>query len=259
MPAKSLFDLTGRTAIVTGSTRGIGRAIAEQLAAAGAAVTISGRKAEPCAEVAAAINSAGGRAIGVPCHIGDRAQLQTLVAETRAQLGPVDILVCNAASNPYYGPITGISDDAFDRIMHNNVRSSLQLAAMVLPEMAERGGGSMIIIGSVAGLRGSPNIGTYGISKAADFQLARNLAQEWGQRNVRVNCIAPGLVKTDFAKALWDNPDIQAETVRTTALKRIGEPDDIAGAAVFLASDAARYVTGAVLVVDGGLTTTGVM
>jgi NAD(P)-dependent dehydrogenase (short-subunit alcohol dehydrogenase family) len=253
----NLFDLTGKTAIITGSSRGIGRAIAEQLAAHGAKVVISSRKAGPCEEVAAAIAKTGGTAISIPCHVGDKAQLEALVARTGQAFGPVDILVCNAAVNPYYGPLTDIPDEAYDRTMNTNVRSSLWLAKLVLPEMAARKDGVIILVSSIAGIRGSANLGTYAISKAADLQLARNLAVEWGKHNVRINCIVPGLVKTDFARALWENKELLEENLRTTPLRRIGDPIDIAGAAVFLASAAGSFVTGQSIVADGGVTIAG--
>jgi NAD(P)-dependent dehydrogenase (short-subunit alcohol dehydrogenase family) len=253
----NLFDLTGKTAIVTGSSRGIGRAIAEQMAAAGARVVISSRKPGPCEEVAAEIVRSGGKAVSIPCHIGDKAQLEALVQRTRDTFGRVDILVCNAAVNPYYGPLTDITDEAYDRTMNSNVRSSLWLAKLVLPEMAARKDGVMLIVSSIAGLRGSTMLGAYAISKAADLQLCRNLAVEWGRHNIRINCIVPGLVKTDFARALWENEELLRETLKTTPLGRIGDPIDIAGAAVFLASAAGKFVTGQAFVIDGGVTIAG--
>lgn len=250
-----LFDLKDKCAIVTGSSRGIGRAIAEALAAHGAGVVISSRKQEACEAVANAIRAQGGKAAAIAASIADKAQLEHLVTETRRQFGRIDVLVCNAASNPYYGPLSGLSDEAFDKIMHNNVRSSIWLANLVLPEMAQRRDGAMIIVSSIGALKGSATLGMYGMSKAADVQLARNLALEWGKHNVRVNCIAPGLVKTDFAKALWDNPALLRETEARTPLGRIGEPEDIAGIAVMLASRAGAWLTGQTIVVDGGVTT----
>jgi len=252
-----LFDLTGKTAIVTGSSRGIGRAIAEQMAAAGAKVVISSRKPAPCEEVVAAITATGGKAIGIPAHIGDFAQLEALVKRTREAFGPIDIMVCNAAVNPYYGPLAEIPDEAYDRTMNSNVRSNLWLAKLLLPEMAHRKDGVFLIVSSIAGLRGSPMLGAYAISKAADMQLCRNLAVEWGPHNIRINCIVPGLVKTDFARALWENKDLLEQTLRSTPLRRIGDPIDIAGAAVFLASAAGNFVTGQSIVVDGGVTIAG--
>lgn len=253
----STFDLSGRGAIVTGSSRGIGRAIANALAAHGANVVISSRKQPACDEVAAEINSRnGGRATAIPANIGSRTDIERLVDEGRAALGSIDILVCNAASNPYYGPMAGISDEQFEKILRCNLLSSNWLATLVSPMMADRGGGSIILVSSMGGFRGSSVIGAYNISKAADFQLARNLAVEYGPHAVRVNCIAPGLIRTDFARALWEDEDNLASALSGTPLGRIGEPEDLAGAAIFLASDASRYVTGQIIVVDGGATIT---
>ena len=252
--SKSLFDLSDKVAIVTGSTKGIGRAIAESLARAGAKVVISSRKPDKCEEVAAHIRSEGREAAAIACHIGKREDVERLVSETKNKYGQIDILVCNAAVNPYYGPMAGLTDDAFTKVVDSNVRSNIWLCNLVLPGMAERKDGSVIIVSSIGGLRGSLNLGIYAISKAADFQLARNLAVEWGPRNIRVNCIAPGLVRTDFARALWENPEALAKTEAATPLRRIGEPEDIAGAAVYLASPASRWVTGQVIVIDGGVT-----
>jgi NAD(P)-dependent dehydrogenase (short-subunit alcohol dehydrogenase family) len=222
----------------------------------GAKVVISSRKAGPCEEVANAINAkhGAGTAIVVPANISAKEDLQRLVDETRRQLGRIDVLVCNAASNPYYGPMAGISDDAFGKILTNNIVANNWLISMVVPEMIERRDGSVIIVSSIGGLRGTPVIGAYNISKAADFQLARNLAHEYGKHGIRVNCIAPGLIKTDFAKALWDNPETLKRSTETVPLRRIGEPDEIAGAAVFLASAAGTFMTGQAVVVDGGAT-----
>lgn len=248
------FDLTGRVAIVTGSSRGIGRATAELFGSLGAKVVVSSRSTEACEPVAEAIRAAGGEAHVVACNISRRHEVEALVAGTRDRFGPADILVCNAAVNPYYGPMAGISDEAFDKIMGSNVRSNLWLCNLAIPEMAARGGGSVVIVSSIAGLRGSEVIGAYGISKAADFALARNLALEWGPQGVRVNCIAPGLVKTDFAKALWDDEAALARRNAGTPLRRIGEPHEIAPVAAFLASQAASFITGQVIVADGGVT-----
>jgi NAD(P)-dependent dehydrogenase (short-subunit alcohol dehydrogenase family) len=251
----SMFDLTGKVAIITGSSRGIGRAIAAAMADQGAKVVISSRKAEACAEAADAINARHpGAAIVVPANISSKEALQNLVDETKRKWGRVDVLVCNAASNPYYGPMGGISDEQFRKILENNVIANHWLIQMVAPEMIERRDGSIIIVSSIGGLKGSPVIGAYNISKAADFQLARNLAQEFGPHQVRVNCIAPGLIRTDFARALWENPQTLKMVTSMTPMQRIGEPEEIAGAAVFLASKASTFMTGQAIVVDGGST-----
>jgi NAD(P)-dependent dehydrogenase (short-subunit alcohol dehydrogenase family) len=250
-----LFDLTGKVAVITGSSRGIGRAIAERMAEHGAKVVISSRKAGPCEEVAAGINAQyPGHAAVVPANISSKDDLQRLVDESKAAFGKIDILVCNAASNPYFGPMSGLSDDAFRKILDNNIVSNHWLIHMVAPEMKERKDGAIIIVSSIGGLRGSGVLGAYAISKAADMQLARNLAQELSPSNIRVNCIAPGLVKTDFARALWDTPAAEQRSSVGTPLRRLGEPDDIAGAAVFLAAKSGAWMTGQTIVVDGGST-----
>ncbi len=249
-----LFDLTGKVAVITGSSRGIGRAIAERMAEHGAKVVISSRKLAPCQEVAAAINARHpGAAIAVAASISSKEDLERLVAEARAAFGHIDILVCNAASNPHYGPMLEVSDEAFRKTMDNNILSNLWLVKMVAPEMTERRDGAIIIVSSIGGLRASVEIGTYNVSKAADFQLVRNLAHELGPHNIRVNCIAPGLVKTDFARALWEGP-MGPLRVEATPLRRLGEPDDLAGAAIYLASRAGAWTTGQTIVVDGGVT-----
>ena len=251
-----LFDLTGKVAIVTGSSRGIGRASVEALAQHGARVVISSRKQDACQAVAAAINEWHGeeRAISIAASISDKGALERLVAQTRASWGQVDVLVCNAASNPYYGPLTRIADEQFRKIMDNNVLSTHWLIQLVAPEMRTRGDGSIVIISSIGGLRGSPVIGAYNVSKAADLQLARNYAVEFGPDNVRVNSIAPGLIRTDFARALWEDPERIRAANESVPLRRIGEADEIAGAVVFLASPASRFMTGQVMVIDGGAT-----
>ncbi len=252
----ALFDLSGKVAVVTGSSRGIGKAIAEALADHGAKVVISSRKQDTCEEVAAAINAkhGEGRAVAIAASISDKAALENLVAQTMAAFGRIDVLVCNAASNPYYGPMAGISDDQFRKILDNNVIANHWLVQLAAPQMLAREEGSIIIVSSIGGLTGSTVIGAYNISKAADFQLARNLAAEFGPQGVRVNCIAPGLVRTDFAKALWENPDTLKAVTKTTPLRRIGEPHEIAGAAVFLAAQASAFMTGQAIIIDGGST-----
>jgi NAD(P)-dependent dehydrogenase (short-subunit alcohol dehydrogenase family) len=254
----SLFDLSGKVVVVTGSSRGIGRAIVERMAEHGAKVVVSSRKAEACQEVADAINAkfGNGRAVAIPANISLKEQLTHLVEETMRVFGQVDVLVCNAASNPHYGPLHTITDDQFSKTLSNNIISNHWLINLVAPQMIARKDGSIIIVSSVGGLRGSPIIGAYCISKAADFQLARNLAVEFGPSNVRINCIAPGLIRTDFARALWENPDNLKRSTSRTPLGRIGEPDEIAGAAILLASRAGNFMTGQTIVVDGGNTIT---
>ncbi|MBU6443234.1 MAG: glucose 1-dehydrogenase [Alphaproteobacteria bacterium] len=251
-----LFDLSGKVALVTGSTKGIGEAIVRRMAEHGAKVVVSSRKADACEKVAAEINQARGALVAAPiaANINYKEQLQMLVAKTREAWGKIDILVCNAALNPYYGPQMEIPDDVFDKVMAANIRSNHWLSQLVLPEMVERKDGAIIIVSSIGGLRGSPVIGAYCISKAADMQLARNIAVEYGPHNIRANCIAPGLVRTDFARALWENPDTYKATTSRAPLRRIGEPDEIAGAAIFLASRAGSFTTGQTLVCDGGVT-----
>ncbi len=252
-----LFDLTGKVAVITGSTRGIGRGIAEQFARRGASVVISSRKADVCEEVRDAIVSTGGSATAIPCNISDKAQLAALVDGTVTAYGGIDIVVCNAAVNPYFGPLANITDDQYDKIMNSNVRSNLWLCNMALPHVAARGGGACIIISSIAGLKGSRLLGAYGLSKAADFQLARNLAVEWGPKNVRVNAIAPGVIKTDFAKALYEDPKMEAFVTKQYPIGRLGVVDDVSGIAVMLASRAGAFISGQGIVVDGGTTIGG--
>jgi len=252
----SLFDLTGKVAVITGSSRGIGKAIAEAMADAGAKVTISSRKPGPCQEVADEINAkhGDGTAIAVPANISSKEELEAMVDATNKAFGKIDIVCCNAAANPYYGPMEGISDEQFEKVLQNNIISNHWLIQMCVPQMRERKDGAIILVSSIGGLRGSPIIGAYNISKAADFQLARNLATEYGKDNIRVNCIAPGLIRTDFARALWENPDNLKRSLAGTPMARIGEPEEIAGAAVYLASKAGAYMTGQMMVVDGGAT-----
>ncbi len=252
----ALFDLTGKVAVITGSSKGIGKAIAAAMAAHGARVTISSRKADACEAVAAEINAScadgPGAALSIPAHIGKKEELQSLVDRTREKWGQIDIVVCNAAVNPYYGPSKDIPDSAFDKILSSNVKSNHWLCHMVLPEMVERKDGAIIVVSSVGGLRSSTVIGTYNVSKAADFALVRNLAAEYGPHNIRVNAIAPGLIRTDFARALWENPAILKAATQNTPLRRIGEPEECAGIAVFLASKAGSFATGQNFIIDGG-------
>ena len=250
----TLFDLKGKTAVVTGASRGIGEAIAYRMAEHGAKVVVSSRKLPACQEVVDKINGdfGEGTAVAIECNISYKEQLQNLVDESNKAFGKIDILVCNAAVNPFFGTSQDIPDDAFDKIMDCNVKSNHWLSQMVAPQMAERGDGAIIIISSIGGLHGSAALGTYAISKAADFQIARNLAVEYGPKNVRANCIAPGLIKTYFARALWEDEKILEGATSRSPLKRIGMPDEIAGAAVFLASEAGAFMTGQSMVIDGG-------
>lgn len=248
------FSLEGKVAVITGSSRGIGRATAETMARLGARVVISSRTAEACEPVAEAIRAEGGEAAVVACNISRKDEVEGLIASTEKLYGAPDILVCNAAVNPAYGPLADLSDEAFDKIMGSNVKSNLWLCNRVIPAMKQKGGGVIVIISSIAGIQGNSVIGGYGISKAADFALARNLAVEHGPDNVRINCIAPGLVKTDFARALWEDEDNLKKRTRTTPLRRIGLPEEIGPVAAFLASPAASFITGQVIVADGGVT-----
>ncbi|HXR58684.1 MAG TPA: SDR family oxidoreductase [Burkholderiales bacterium] len=241
-------------ALITGSTRGIGKSMAEELARAGCKVVISSRKAEACEAVRAELEKQGYEVLARPCNVSRKEELQALADATLAKWGRIDVAIANAASNPYYGPLTQIPDDAFDKVYLNNVKSVLWLAAITLPGMAERGGGSFISVGSIGGIKANTVIGAYGISKAADHHLVRNLAAEWGPKNVRVNAIAPGLIKTEFARALWEDDKRRKEREALTPLRRLGVPRDIGGIAVFLASDAAAFVTGQTIVADGGVT-----
>jgi NAD(P)-dependent dehydrogenase (short-subunit alcohol dehydrogenase family) len=249
-----LFELTGKVAIVTGASRGIGRAIAETLAEAGAKVVIAARNLGPCEEVATGIRATGGEAIALSVRISDKAQLENLVARTRETWGGIDILVCNAAVNPHYGSLDGLTDEVFERMMVNNVLSNLWLSRLVAPDMRGRRDGAIIFITSTAGLRASTMLGMYGVTKSADYALCRNLAAEWGPDNVRVNCIAPSVVTTQFARVLYEDPERRAAREAGTLLKRLAEPDDIAGVALLLASRAGAYITGQTIVVDGGTT-----
>jgi NAD(P)-dependent dehydrogenase (short-subunit alcohol dehydrogenase family) len=254
---KDLFDLSGKVAVITGSTKGIGKAIAEALAAFGAKVVVSSRKQDACDKVAGEIQSAGGQALALACNISQKEQIEALLAGTRERWGRIDVLVCNAAVNPHFGPSLEIPDSAFEKVMAVNIESNHWLCQRVIPEMKQRRDGAVIIVSSIGGLRGSPVLGAYAISKAADMQMARNLAVECGPFNVRVNCIAPGLVRTDFARALWEDDERRKRTEASTPLRRIGEPADIAGAAVMLASRAGAWLTGQTIVVDGGVTAAG--
>ena len=254
----SQFDLSGKVAVITGSSRGIGKAIALALAEQGARVVISSRNQEACDQVATEINSRHpGAAVAIAASISSKEQLHNLVRQSLSVLGKIDVLVCNAASNPYNGPLSRIADDQFRKIFENNVLSNIWLTNLVAPSMMERQDGSIIIVSSIGGFVGSRSIGAYNISKAADLQLVRNLAVELGPNNIRVNAIAPGVIRTKFAEALYKDPDLERALCASTPLGRIGDPEDVAGAAVFLASNAGRHVSGQSIVIDGGMMAMG--
>ena len=248
-----MFDLSGKVAVVTGSSRGIGRSIAQCMARAGARIVVSSRKLEACEQVVESIRSEGGEAVAQACNVSDKAQLQGLIDTAVRSWGRLDILVCNAAVNPYFGAMLDMPEESYDKIMQCNVKSNFLLCNMAVPRMAETGGGCILIVSSIGGNHGSATLGVYGISKAADFALTRNLAIEHGPKGIRANCIAPGLIKTDFSRALWQNEQLLKHVEEGTPVRRMGQPDDVGGVAVFLASRAAAYVTGQTLVVDGGL------
>ena len=256
MTNNTLFDLSGKTAVVTGSSRGIGKAIAMRMADYGAKVMVSSRKIDSCNLVVEEIKKSGGEAYACECNISSKEALQNLCDVSLEKLEKIDILVLNAASNPYYGPLKNIPDEAFDKIMNNNVKSNLWMANMVLPHMETLGGGKVIVISSIAGITGSAVLGAYSISKTADLGLVRSLAAEWGPKNITVNALCPGLIKTDFARALWEDPKVLSEIEANAPLRRIGIPDEVAGAAVLLASEAGAFITGQKIVMDGGVTIT---
>ncbi|MDF1715189.1 MAG: SDR family oxidoreductase [Antarcticimicrobium sp.] len=250
----NLFDLSGKVALLTGASKGMGLAMATALADHGATVVISARKQDRLEEAAAEINAEVGadRAIPVACNVGHKDQLQALVEAARAKAGPIDILVGNAGVNPYYGPTSEIPDEAYEKTMAANVQSNLWLAQLAAPDMVEKGAGSVMFTSSIGAFKPSVMLGTYGMSKLALIGLVRNLAAEFGPRGVRFNAICPGLVRTDFARELWDNPEVEARIKNDIPLRRLGEPEDFKGLAVFLASDASRYMTGQALTVCGG-------
>ena len=248
-----LFDLTGKVALLTGASKGMGLAMATALADHGATVVISARKQDQLDKAAEEINARGrGKAHGVSCNVGYKDQLQALVDKTHERAGPIDVVIGNAGVNPYYGPTSEIPDDAYQKTMNANVQSNLWLAQMVAPDMVEKGAGSMAFTSSIGAFKPSVMLGTYGMSKLALIGLVRNLAAEFGPKGLRFNAICPGLVKTEFARELWDNPEVEKRIKEEIPLRRLGEPEDSAGLAVFLASDASRYMTGQALTVCGG-------
>ncbi len=253
----AMFRLDGKVALITGASRGIGAATAKMLAEAGAKVVVSSRKLDACETVVREIEAAGGTAFAIACNVSKKDDLQAMVDETVKRWGRIDVLVCNAASNPYYGPMAEIPDEAYEKIMNANLQSILWLCNMAIPGMAQRGEGSVVLLASVGGLRGSSKLGVYGISKAAVMQLARSLAVEWGPQGIRVNSVAPAVIKTDFARTLWDNPELEREKVKAYPLRRFGVPEEVASAILFLAAPAGGFITGHNLVIDGGTTISG--
>ncbi len=248
------FDLSGKVAVLTGASKGIGEAIARAFAEAGAKVVVSSRKQEAVEAVAARIREAGGEATAIACHVGDAAARAALVEGAVATYGGIDILVNNAAANPVFGPALQVDEGAYDKIMEINLKAPFLLSKLVHPIMSERGGGVILNISSIGGLSPEPGLGIYSVSKAALISLTKVLAREWGPAGIRVNAIAPGLIKTKFSKTLWSNEEIADEVIGRLPLQRIGVPEDVASMALLLASDAGSYCTGGVYLVDGGHT-----
>lgn len=248
------FDLKGKVAIITGASKGIGESMAQVLAEAGAKVIVSSRKQEAVDEVANALKAQGYEATGVACHVGEMSQLKNLVEKTIEIYGGVDIIINNAATNPVFGPVVNTDESAFDKIMQVNVKAPFELAKLCYPSMKSRGGGSIINISSIGGLSPEPLLGIYSVSKASLVMLTKVIAKEWGKDGIRANVVCPGLIQTKFSEALWKNDEMLQKSVKHLPISRIGQPDDLAGVALFLASDAAAYVTGAVYTVDGGYT-----
>lgn len=247
------FSLTGEVAIITGASRGIGRAIALRLAQAGARVTVCSRKLENVEKVAEEIRAAGGEALAVQAHVGYADQVEAMVERAVEAFGRVDIAVNNAATNPHFGPILTADEGQWDKILDTNLKSVFRVAKAVAPHMKARGGGKIINVASVAGLRPFPAMGIYSVSKAGVIMLTQVLALELASDNIQVNCIAPGVIKTRFSQVLWQTPQLAEPILKGTPLGRFGKPEDVAGLALFLASPASDYVTGAVFVVDGGI------
>ena len=248
------FRLEGKVALITGASKGIGQAMAEALAEAGAKVIVSSRKIEAVQEVAEGIIAKGGQAHAIAANVGDEESMKALVEQSLATYGGVDILINNAAANPVFGPVVQTETWAFDKIMDVNVKGPFTLAKMLYPSMQSRGGGSIINISSIGGLRPEQGLGIYSVSKAALISLTKVMAKEWGRDNIRANVICPGLVKTKFSEALWSNEKIVGTMMKMQPLQWIAEPEDMGGLALFLASDASKYITGAVYTADGGFT-----
>ena len=252
MQSKEQFNLSGKVAIITGSSKGIGKAIAKGLAEQGAQVVISSRNQEACDEVAIAFKNDGLKAIGIACHIGKEDQRKNLVDKTIAAFGRIDILVNNAAINPVYGPIEEVSPEIFDKIMDVNVKAPWSLSNLVLPHFQANKNGSIINIASVEALTPGLGLGIYSTSKAAILMLTKNQAKEWGKFGVKANAICPGLIKTKFSAALWQNEKILSKVEKALPSSRMGMPEEMVGLACLLASDAGNYMTGGVYTADGG-------
>jgi dehydrogenase/reductase SDR family member 4 len=254
MNANKIFSLEGKVALITGASKGIGEAIARFYAACGATVVINSRKQEELDKVAADINVQGGKCVGIAANAGDIDGCKSLIEQTVELYGGIDILVNNAATNPVYGPVLNAEEWAFDKIMNINVKAPFELSKMVHPIMKQRGGGSVINISSIAGITPDPGLGLYSVSKAALNMLTKVTAKEWGVDGIRVNSICPGLIKTKFSEALWQNEQILNRFVKNLPVARMGTVEEIAGLALFLASDASGYCTGGVYTADGGTT-----
>lgn len=254
---KSKFDLTGKVAIVTGSSKGIGLSIAKGLAESGAKVVISSRKQEAVDAVVKEFKEAGFEAIGIECHIGDAVQREQLIVKTMEAYGRIDILVNNAAINPFYGPLESAGEDVFDKIMNVNVKAPWVLSNLAQPHMKVNGGGSIINIASVEGIHPGFRLGLYSMTKSALIMLTKNQAKEWGRYNIRSNVVCPGLIKTKFSESLWSDDKLVEQYTNVVPLKRVAEPDEIAGIVMLLASDSGSYMTGGVYTADGGYLISG--
>ncbi|CCH53728.1 short-chain dehydrogenase/reductase SDR [Fibrisoma limi BUZ 3] len=251
-PEKQLFDLTNKVAIITGASKGIGEDIARLYARFGAKVVVSSRKQDACDALASDIRAQGGDATGIAAHVGDMEQLKQLVDKTIEVYGGIDILVNNAASNPVFGPALDCDGGAFDKIMQANVKAPFELSKLVYPSMKARGGGSVIMMSSIAGHTPDPGLGIYSVSKASLNMLTKVLAKEWGPDGIRVNAICPGLIKTKFSQALWQNDQILSHFTDRLPIARMGTTDEVSPLALFLASSASSYCTGSLFYVDGG-------